>query len=303
MLRFGYSQTKEFVLLNRQKAVIELLTRAQRPVTHLQLTKLCFLLRHEFESGGGNAFYDFVPYKFGPFSFALFQEIGKLVDQGYIKEPSSKSWTVNEEFTADTSRLDKHVKSDIDDLLDQFGKLSKDKLIDRVYNSHPRFTINSELRKLQQHPKAKQAIFTAGYEGLSVDAFLDLLMRNGVKRIIDVRNNPVARRYGFHKSTLNRLSGNLGIDYRHVPELGIHSELRQNLDDQSDYNRLFDRYEKTTLAASDSAIDKVAQLCLEKPSVLVCMEREPCSCHRARLAPFVSKKIGLPIEHLMPNVD
>lgn len=290
-------------MLNRQKAIIEILTRAGRPVTHIQLTKLCFLLRHEYETHGGNAFYDFVPYKFGPFSFALFQEVGKLVDQGYIEEPSSKSWSISETVKADTSRLDKHVKSDIDELLEKFGKLSKNKLIDRVYDSHPRFTINSEIRKLESHPKAKKAVFTAGYEGLSIDAFLDMLSRNGVKRIVDVRSNPIARRYGFHKSTLNRLSGNLGIDYKHVPKLGIHSELRQNLEDQSDYNRLFDRYEKTTLATSEAAIDTVAQYCLEKPSVLVCMEREPCTCHRARLAPFVSEKLDLPIEHLMPDVN
>ncbi len=288
-------------MLNRQKAIIEILSRAGRPVTHLQLTKLCFLLRHEFESKGGNAFYDFVPYKYGPFSFALFQEVGKLVNQGYIEESSSKSWTLSEEVAADTSKLDKLVKSDIDELLSKYGKLSKNQLIDRVYGSHPRFSINSEIKKLQRHPKAKKAVFTAGYEGLSVDAFLDMLSSNGVKRIVDVRNNPIARRYGFHKSTLNRLAGNIGIDYKHVPELGIQSKLRQNLDDQSDYNRLFDRYEKTTLSSSTTAIDAVAGYCLEKPSVLVCMEREPCSCHRGRLAPYVSRQTKLPIEHLLPD--
>ncbi len=289
-------------MLNRQKAIIEILTRAQRPVTHLQLTKLCFLLRHQFDSQGGNAFYDFVPYKFGPFSFALFQEVGKLVNQGFISEPSSKSWELGE-VEADTSKLDKYVKADINDLISKYGSFSKNRLIDYVYESHPRFTINSEIKKLQRHPKAKEAVFTAGYEGLSVDAFLDMLSRNGVKRIVDVRKNPIARRYGFHKSTLNRLSGNLGIDYKHVPELGIHSDQRQNLDAQSDRDRLFDRYEATTLASSQSAIDTVAQYCSEMPSVLVCMEREPCTCHRARLAPFVSRKTGLPIEHLMPDVN
>ena len=162
-------------MLNRQKTVIEILTRAGRPVTHIQLTKLCFLLRHEFESGGGNAFYDFVPYKYGPFSFALFQEIDKLVDQGYVVEPSSNLWTISEEITADTSRLDKKVKADIDDLLEQFGSISRNRLIERVYGSHPRFTINSEIDKLERHPQAKEAIFTAGYEGLSIDACLDLL--------------------------------------------------------------------------------------------------------------------------------
>ena len=290
-------------MLNRQKAVIEILTRAKRPVTHLQLTKWCFLLHHEFDSRGGNAFYDFVPYKYGPFSFTLFQEIGKLVDQGYIEEPTAKSWAVNTRVKADTSKLDSQVKTDIDDLLNQVGSISRDKLIDRVYGSHPRFTINSEIKKRQRPPKAKNAVHTAGYEGLSVDAFLDMLSSHGVKRIVDVRNNPIARRYGFHKSTLARLAGHLGIDYKHVPELGIQSELRQNLADASDYNRLFDRYEKHTLSTSPTAIRSVSDYCLERPSVLVCMERDACSCHRGRLAPYVSRQTKLPIKHLMPDAN
>lgn len=290
-------------MLNRQKTLIEILGQAASPLTHLQLTKLSFLLRYEFDSQGGRAFYDFVPYKFGPFSFALFQEIGKLVAKGYIEEPTENSWALSEKVTADISKLDKHVKADVEELVGRFCSLSNSQLIDRVYDSHPRFTINSEIKRLQRRPKAKKAVFTAGYEGLSVDAFLDMLSSNGVKRIIDVRNNPIARRYGFHKSTLSRLAGNLEIEYNHVPELGIQSKLRQNLDDQSDYNRLFDRYENTTLASSVSAINSVAELCLKKPSVLVCMEREHCNCHRGRLAPYVSRKTKLPVEHLLPDAD
>ena len=65
-------------MLNRQRVVILLLKLADRPVSRTELTKWCFLLRHESETQGGSAFYDFVPYRFGPLSFALYQETEKL---------------------------------------------------------------------------------------------------------------------------------------------------------------------------------------------------------------------------------
>jgi len=55
-------------MLTRQKTLLSLLDVAVRPVQRMELTKWCFLLRQESTSAGGSAFYDFVPYRFGPFS-------------------------------------------------------------------------------------------------------------------------------------------------------------------------------------------------------------------------------------------
>ena len=59
-------------MLNLQKTLLRLLTSAQRPVGRLELTRLAFLLREEMSSQGGSTFYDFLPYKHGPFSFCLY---------------------------------------------------------------------------------------------------------------------------------------------------------------------------------------------------------------------------------------
>ena len=141
-------------------------------------------------------------------------------------------------------------------------------------------------------------MFTAGYESLSVDAFLNLLVESGIERLIDVRQNPVARRFGFHKSTLSRLLGHLKIEYVHVPELGIPSSFRQDLDSYEDYDRLFKRYEAATLSSEKPAISNVARLVSERPSVLVCMEADPKYCHRSRLATRVAAATSLPVTHL-----
>jgi uncharacterized protein (DUF488 family) len=248
---------------------------------------------------GGPAFYDFVPYLYGPFSFALYQEAEKLVAQNYLHDDGENHWSLNSEVAASAGSPGRDVERDAMRLVSRFGKKDTTSLVDYVYERYPAFTVNSKRRKLSVRPEAKPAVFTAGYEGLSIDGFLNLLIVSGIKRLIDVRNNPIARRYGFHKSTLQRLTDRLEIDYVHLPELGIRSEDRQSLVDQDDYDTLFDRYEKTILKDERESIQQVGRLVTELPSVLVCMESEPKCCHRSRLAAAVSKEIKLPIRHLM----
>ena len=74
-------------MLNRQKVLVHLLQQAGRPVPKIDLVKWCFLLRNETPSQGGSAFYHFLPYHYGPFSFCLYREIDQLVCGGLV-EPS-----------------------------------------------------------------------------------------------------------------------------------------------------------------------------------------------------------------------
>ncbi|HZZ71576.1 MAG TPA: DUF488 domain-containing protein [Pirellulales bacterium] len=288
-------------MFNRQKLLIYLLRLANRPVSRTELTKWCFLLRHECESSGGSAFYDFLPYLYGPFSFALYQEVVKLVSQHYIIEVGENQWSLNPYFADTVGSPGKDLERDAQRLMSRFGTKETTSLIDYIYESYPAFTVNSTLRKLATKPTADAAVFTAGYEGLSIDAFLNLLVTSGVRCVIDVRNNPIARRYGFHKSTLQRLAKKLDIDYFHFPEVGIRSEDRQSLDNKRAYEALFDKYEKTVLKRERLAIRQIGNLMLEQPSVLVCMEAQPKCCHRSRLATAVARETRLRITHLAGN--
>ena len=254
-------------MLNRQKTILQLLKKASRPISGTELTKWSFLLRHEFDSHGGNAFYDFVPYKLGPFSFALYQELDKLHTQNYVNRSGEHCWTIGE--VAPPLLPNKSVVNDVTCVVQRFGNLSYDSLLDYVYERHPEFTVNSERKQLAKRPTVSPAVFTAGYEGISIDRFLHLLVQHGIERLIDVRRNPTARRYGFHKSTLDRLTSKLSIEYIHVPELGIHSVNRQNLNSLADRGKLFAEYEATTLKTEIDAVSFVARLVKEKPSVLV----------------------------------
>ncbi|MCK9459342.1 MAG: DUF488 domain-containing protein [Proteobacteria bacterium] len=284
-------------MLSRQRVLLYLLETAGGRVDHLHATKLAFSLKHDTASRGGDAFYDFLPYKFGPFSFALYQEAGKLGQAGLLTD-EGKRWKISDEGKKQIGDLPSDVKRDADEVVTKLGRLSSDALLRTVYARHPWFTILSEVTRKERRPVAEPAVYTAGYEGLSVDAFLDRLLRRGIERVIDVRNNPVARRYGFHRRTLQSLCDKLGVEYRHFPELGIRSEDRQTLETSEDYDVLFKAYEHRIARYDSASVREVALLMREKPSVLLCMEADPARCHRTRLARAVESLISLPVSDL-----
>jgi uncharacterized protein (DUF488 family) len=295
--RTNRAEIEGFRMLTRQKLLLTMLAAAGRPVNRMELTKWAFLLRQTSEEAANASFYDFVPYHYGPFSFSLYQEIGKLQEQGYVEEKGDSDWTLGDVEVS--TPLDQQLKFQAERVVRTHRDMSLESLLDNVYRQYPAFTVNSRRQQLAVRKTAPLAVYTSGYEGLSVDAFLNRLVTTGVKHLVDVRRNPVARRYGFHKSTLNRLCESLEIRYTHVPELGIESEKRQELNNQSDYDRLFRDYTATTLSRELDAVAKVATFVQEAPSVLVCMECQPSSCHRSHLAKQVAEQTGMKINHLI----
>lgn len=285
-------------MLNRQKTLLCLLIAASRSVSKIELTKWAFLLREETPSQGGNAFYDFLPYKYGPFSFCLYREMDGLVRDGYVEANRDSGWAPTSLAEEVVESLPQQVRLDGSRLVDRFKAEKPDHLVSYVYKRYPLFTVNSERQKLAKRRIAQPAVYTAGYEQLSVDAFLNRLIKHGIQRIIDVRNNPIARRYGFHKSTLSRLAAYVNIEYVHIPELGIESSRRRGLLTYEDYQELFDEYELDTLGVQTESIKRVASLIQEKASVLICMEADPTCCHRSRLAKAVSRATRLSIQDL-----
>jgi len=287
-------------MLNRQKSLVYMIEQAGRPVTRLEMTKWAFLLVHETPSRGGSAFYQFFPYHLGPFSFCLYREIDGLVKQGYLID-EGKAWRVVEDMELPTGGLLRSVRQDAERVVQRFRDKDSEFLVDYIYRRFPWYTMNSQARKLQRRPVASHAVFTVGYEGRLVDGFLDLLLRCGIQHIIDVRSNPVARRYGFHKSTLDRLCGKVQIGYSHFPQLGIPSGLRHGLETPGQYEALFQQYEADVLPREERAVAKVASLMKERPSALMCMEADPSKCHRTRLARAIARETGLSIHDLGEN--
>lgn len=150
----------------------------------------------------------------------------------------------------------------------------------------------SKLKKITiAKPKLSQTIlFTIGYEGISLETYLNRLIENDVKLLVDVRSNPLSMKYGFSKNTLNKYCQSIGIEYEHIPEVGIQSQERKHLSTQKDYDILFENYKKNTLPYTISQQTHILNL-LEnyKRIALTCFEANICQCHRKHLAEATQK--------------
>lgn len=263
------------------------------------MMKWAFLLSHETLSHGGKTFYQFIPYKYGPYSFTLNQETDSLIRNGYLEKKGDNLWKLTPLGEKLDISLPKKVSHDIKFIVSEYGELTARQLVNLVYENYSWFTVNStfEDRKKEKRPVAEKAIYTAGYEGRMIDDFLNLLMKSGITRLIDVRSNPISRKYGFHKTTLNRLCKYLEIDYQHIPGLGISSLKRSTSNSESEYDNLFEDYRRE-LPSKKEDLQNIMKLLKTKPSVLVCMEANPQHCHRNILAQYLIDEVKMPIKHL-----
>jgi uncharacterized protein (DUF488 family) len=134
-------------------------------------------------------------------------------------------------------------------------------------------------------------VFTIGYEGATVPEFVAALEKAGVERVIDVRALPLSRRPGFSKSPLKAALAEAGIDYVHLKALGTPSEGRTAARSgrHADMARIYSGQLELPEAMAQSA--EMLELAKEKPSALLCMEREPQHCHRTLLLKAVAAEV------------
>jgi uncharacterized protein (DUF488 family) len=132
-------------------------------------------------------------------------------------------------------------------------------------------------------------IFTIGYEGTTVPEFIAALEKAGVGRVIDVRALPLSRRPGFSKSPLKAALEEAGIEYVHLKALGTPAEGRTaaRAGRHADMARIYAGQLELPEAIVQSA--QMLELAAEKPSALLCMEREPAHCHRTLLLKAVAQ--------------
>lgn len=131
-------------------------------------------------------------------------------------------------------------------------------------------------------------IFTIGYEGTTVPEFVAALHKAGIERVIDVRALPLSRRPGFSKSALSAALKEAGIEYVHLKALGTPAEGRAaaRAGRHSDLRRIYAGQLELPEAMAQGA--QMLDLAREKPSALLCMEREPAHCHRTLLLEAVA---------------
>ncbi len=126
-------------------------------------------------------------------------------------------------------------------------------------------------------------IFTIGYEKATQPELIAALQSAGVERLIDVRAVPLSRRPGFSKNVLKNGLAEVGIDYVHLKALGTPPEGREaaRKGRHAELERIYAG--QLDLPEAIVAAAEMCELAAEKPSALLCFEREPAGCHRSLL--------------------
>lgn len=285
---------------NSERVVLALLAIRHRACSKTRFVKMMFLLHKESGLGDTYALYDFLPYKYGPFSFTLYRDIARLSSNGWIVGNHLQlSEGRKAEAIQEIQNLPSEIRYAVSFIEEEYGRSSDSDLLYKVYVDYPEYTFMSENgEKACVRPLSKNQIYTIGYEGKSIDRFLNALLQTGIRRLVDVRNNPVSRKWGFSRTSLFDLCTKIDIEYIHMPELGIQSQRRRYLKTSDDYRRLLDEYEHYDIPNQMEAVIRLRRMMEERASALVCMEADPSMCHRGRLARTLRNLSDLRICHI-----
>ncbi len=290
----------------RRKILLSLLETFDGKLSKIELQKYLFLTTVSQKE----PVYEFVPYKYGSYSFTAWSDLNVLCNKGIVKiDENDIIKTVQESYfkeliPEDRDRI-KKVKSKSMELKTGHA------LMHYVYTFAPYYALNSsvkenylspdeieEIEKIRPHMPVK-ALCTIGYEGISIEAYINKLIKNDIRCLADVRRNPRSMKFGFTKSRLEHICNETGIVYVSIPELGIDSVERQNICDNNSYSILFKNYVKDTLSRTDGQQKHLLELLRKyKRIALTCFEADINKCHRKILADYIQDKYS-PVEKII----
>jgi len=276
------------MLFERQRLLLTLLDALGGRVSRIDFQKLLFLYTQQETEPT----YEFVPYRFGCYSFTSAADRRRLAAKGLI-DPHEHDWSLTVEGRK-VARQRPVAPLQVGAFCREHRGLRGNELVAEVYRQAPYYAIHSEIvEKVLSNPaeqasvqkarpaKASASLLTIGYEGKSLEAYLNQLIRAGVTVLCDVRRNPLSRKFGFSKSNLSKACEGVGIRYEHLPELGIASENRRGLKSQEDYDTLFEDYERSSLPHQSEALSRISGWIAKGEAVaLTCFEKHPHQCHR-----------------------
>lgn len=282
---------KNLPSLRRQRLLVMFIEHEGR-IAKRDLQKLLFLYMQEL----GRRDYSFVPFKHGCYSFQSKRDLDLLEEQGWIRSENDEWCTAGESpvqhgsENADSEALRKWLSK---------HPWRGETLVAYTYRNFPYFASRSEIAETLRERgflkesdmlsirsakpdsrSADQTVFSVGYEGRSIDCYVNTLIENDITLVCDVRKNPISRKYGFSKTTMKDLLGVMSIEYRHLPELGINSEKRRHLASEQDYSSLFLEY-KRSLSEKLQPLAEIEKMLQEhKRIAITCFEAEHSRCHR-----------------------
>ena len=146
------------------------------------------------------------------------------------------------------------------------------------------------------------SITTIGYEGTTVQRFLEALREAGVELLVDVRAVAGSRRPGFAKTRLAANLGEAGLEYLHLRGLGTPADGRAAAR-AGRHDELRAIYlEHLATPGAQEELETLAGLVRSGRRVcLLCLEADPAHCHRSMVAEALGGLLPLDVTHLAPG--
>ncbi|KPV48867.1 hypothetical protein SE17_35760 [Kouleothrix aurantiaca] len=138
-------------------------------------------------------------------------------------------------------------------------------------------------------------LFTVGYQGHSIETFLDLVQAHGVAHIIDVRERPFSRKPDFSKKRFSARLADAGIGYTHLVALGTPKPLRDEVRRTHDFPTFFAEMD-ALMAAQPEALHAALELARAQPAAVLCFEAKPEECHRMSVVRAMQSAAAEPLE-------
>lgn len=293
-------------LLKRQRLLLAVLESlgSETELRHLQ--QLMFLVNAELPV----KYYHFAPVPEGPKSFELEYDIGALRIKGLL--------LANDEYitpilTGELLALPWDLSAEISRAIEGFGSKSYEETAREIFRGYPYYALNSDLRhglltseeldKVESiRPVAvTAALYTIGYEGLSLEEYINLLLGHKVRMLIDVRKNAYSMKFGFSRQILERGLREAGIHYLHLPGLGVESSKRREARTDKQWDTMFQEYFNGILPLHGKELSKIKEM-LERLNrvAITCYEAAPEDCHRSYVSRALEAMQGwkYPVVHL-----
>lgn len=264
-------------LPNRMIVLISALQELKGYISEENINQLLFIYCYKYAC---NNKYDFILVNNQPYCLTLYEDKRFLIDKNILT--SSGKWEVSSSIPRFVTKLTLLEKLSLQNLKNDItNNLISTDVIKENYDKYYKQEIVNHENKI---------FYTIGYEGLSLEQYLNKLRQYQIKCLCDVRRNPYSQKYGFSKNELCYALSLINIKYIHIPELGISSSMRSELKSDSDYRTLLKMYETDILPRQETSITLLNNLINEyKQIAITCFEANISHCHRSKIASLLQK--------------
>lgn len=141
-------------------------------------------------------------------------------------------------------------------------------------------------------------LYTIGHSNHSIEKFIDLLLKNGVTAVCDVRSHP----YSKLNPQYNRENIHKVLEPHHISYVFIGKELGPRSDDRSCFvNGKVQYHLLAKRALFRQGLDRLRKGLKSYRIALMCAEKDPLLCHRSILVCRYLRSPDIEIKHILDD--